>query len=117
MGNLGTIIILAIIVFAVIIFIRCFRIVPQAHVFVIERLGSFKTEWETGFHVLVPFIDRIASRVSLKEKVVDFNFSSVFTNASFNFTKYSAIYFNFKSSIIIFYSAYNAHFRNGTYRS
>ena len=79
MGNLGTIIILAIIVFAVIIFIRCFRIVPQAHVFVIERLGSFKTEWETGFHVLVPFIDRIASRVSLKEKVVDFKPQPVIT--------------------------------------
>ncbi len=79
MGNLGTIIILAIIVFAIIIFIRCFRIVPQAHVFVIERLGSFKTEWETGFHVLVPFIDRIASRVSLKEKVVDFKPQPVIT--------------------------------------
>ena len=79
MENLGTIIILAIIVFAVIIFIRCFRIVPQAHVFVIERLGSFKTEWETGFHVLVPFIDRIASRVSLKEKVVDFKPQPVIT--------------------------------------
>ncbi|MBR3901869.1 MAG: SPFH/Band 7/PHB domain protein [Ruminococcus sp.] len=79
MENLGTIIILAIIVFAIIIFIRCFRIVPQAHVFVIERLGSFKTEWETGFHVLVPFIDRIASRVSLKEKVVDFKPQPVIT--------------------------------------
>ena len=79
MGNLGTIIILAIIAFALIIFIRCFRIVPQAHVFVIERLGSFKTEWETGFHVLVPFIDRIASRVSLKEKVVDFKPQPVIT--------------------------------------
>jgi regulator of protease activity HflC (stomatin/prohibitin superfamily) len=79
MGNLGTVIILAIIVFAIIIFIRCFRIVPQAHVFVIERLGSFKTEWETGFHVLVPFIDRIASRVSLKEKVVDFKPQPVIT--------------------------------------
>lgn len=79
MENLGTIIILAIIVFAIIIFIRCFRIVPQAHVFVIERLGSFKTEWETGFHVLLPFIDRIASRVSLKEKVVDFKPQPVIT--------------------------------------
>lgn len=79
MGNLGTVIILAIIVFAIIIFIRCFRIVPQAHVFVIERLGSFKTEWETGFHVLLPFIDRIASRVSLKEKVVDFKPQPVIT--------------------------------------
>ena len=68
MDKLGPIIILAIIAFAVIIFIRCFRIVPQAHVFVIERLGSFKCEWQTGFHVLIPFFDRIASKVSLKEK-------------------------------------------------
>ncbi|MBO5343012.1 MAG: paraslipin [Ruminococcus sp.] len=79
MEKLGAVIVLAIIVFAIIIFIRCFRIVPQAHVFVIERLGSFKTEWETGFHVLVPFLDRIASKVSLKEKVVDFKPQPVIT--------------------------------------
>ena len=79
MDKLGSIIILAIIAFAVIIFIRCFRIVPQAHVFVIERLGSFKCEWQTGFHVLIPFFDRIASKVSLKEKVVDFKPQPVIT--------------------------------------
>ncbi len=79
MEGLGTIIILAVIAFFVFIFIRSFRIVPQAHVFVIERLGSFKAEWQTGLHVLWPFFDRIAGKVSLKEKVVDFKPQPVIT--------------------------------------
>ena len=69
MEKFGMIIILAVAVFAIIVFIRCFRIVPQAHVFVIERLGSFKCEWQTGLHILFPFIDRIAGKVSLKENI------------------------------------------------
>lgn len=48
------------------------RIVPQANAFVIERLGSYYDTWETGLHVKIPIIDRIAKRVSLKEAVVDF---------------------------------------------
>ncbi len=62
-----------------IVFMRCFKIVPQAHVFVIERLGSFHAEWQTGLHFLVPFFYRIAGRVSLKEKVVDFKPQPVIT--------------------------------------
>lgn len=48
------------------------KIVPQASVFVVERLGAYAGTWETGFHVKTPFIDRIAKKVSLKEQVVDF---------------------------------------------
>lgn len=48
------------------------RIVPQANAFVIERLGAYSTTWETGLHVKIPIIDRVAKRVSLKEAVVDF---------------------------------------------
>ncbi|MBQ6211596.1 MAG: peptidase, partial [Ruminococcus sp.] len=73
------IVIAAVIIFLLFIIIRSIRIVPQAHVFVIERLGSFYAEWETGLHILVPFIDRIAGRVSLKEKVVDFKPQPVIT--------------------------------------
>ena len=73
------IIVLLVIVFLLFMFIRCFKIVPQAHVFVIERFGSFKCEWETGIHFLFPFIDRIAGKVSLKEKVVDFKPQPVIT--------------------------------------
>lgn len=48
------------------------KIVPQASVFVIERLGSYFTTWETGLHVTIPFFDRVAKKVSIKEQVVDF---------------------------------------------
>lgn len=48
------------------------RIVPQTETYIIERLGKFKTIWEAGLHVKVPFIDQITSKVSLKEQVLDF---------------------------------------------
>ncbi|MDE7226196.1 MAG: peptidase, partial [Ruminococcus sp.] len=79
MINVSVSILIAVVILILIIIIRCFRIVPQAHVFVIERLGSFRCEWQTGLHILVPFIDRIAGKVSLKEKVVDFKPQPVIT--------------------------------------
>ena len=77
--NTITVVILCVIVFVLFVIVRCIKVVPQAHVFVVERLGSFYAEWETGLHVLVPFIDRIAGKVSLKEKVVDFKPQPVIT--------------------------------------
>ena len=76
---MGTVIILVVIAFILIVFISSVKIVPQAHVFVIEHLGSFKCEWETGMHFLMPFFDRVAGKVSLKEKVVDFKPQPVIT--------------------------------------
>ncbi len=72
-------IILLLILGAIIFLISRFRIVPQAQVFVIERLGAFHAAWGTGFHVLVPFLDRIAKKVSIKEQVVDFKPQPVIT--------------------------------------
>ena len=65
-------IILGLIFFGLFVLITCVRIVPQAQVFVIERLGSYLRTWDTGVHFIVPMIDRVANRVSLKEKVLDF---------------------------------------------
>lgn len=48
------------------------KIVPQSKCYVIERLGVYRASWSTGFHFLVPFVDRVSMKVSLKEKVVDF---------------------------------------------
>ena len=48
------------------------RIVPQSQAYVMERLGKFHTIWEAGIHIKVPFFDRIAKKVSLKEQVLDF---------------------------------------------
>lgn len=55
------------------------RIVPQSKAFVIERLGAYYATWDTGLHVKIPFIDRVAKNVSLKEQVVDFKPQPVIT--------------------------------------
>ena len=54
------------------IVISCIKIVPQAHAVVVERLGGYLDTWSVGVHFKVPFIDRTAKRVNLKEQVVDF---------------------------------------------
>ena len=63
-------IVIAVLVIAIII--KNVIIVPQANAYVIERLGAYHTTWDTGLHVKIPVIDRVAKRVSLKEAVVDF---------------------------------------------
>ena len=59
-------------VIVVVTLIKGFKIVPQARAYVVERLGAYRTTWTTGVHFVVPFIDRIANKISLKENVVDF---------------------------------------------
>ncbi len=66
------IIVLVLLLLAIIILIACIKIVPQASAIVIERLGSYKETWTTGIHMRIPFIDRIAKNLTLKEQVADF---------------------------------------------
>ena len=61
-----------IIVLLLIIVIANIKIVPQAHAYIIERFGGYHQTWSVGLHVKVPFVDRIAKKVNLKEHVVDF---------------------------------------------
>ncbi len=68
----GRILIVLLIIIAIYIAISCVRIVPQAHAYVIERLGAYNGTWSVGLHFKVPFLDRVAKRVLLKEQVVDF---------------------------------------------
>nr|WP_288730805.1 SPFH domain-containing protein [uncultured Anaerobutyricum sp.] len=68
----GTIFMVIIILLMVYIVTSCVRIVPQAQAYVIERLGAYNGTWSVGMHFKVPFIDRVAKRVLLKEQVVDF---------------------------------------------
>ena len=56
----------------VIIIIANIKIVPQAHSYVMERLGAYSATWGTGLHVKIPFIEKISKKVSLKEQVIDF---------------------------------------------
>ena len=67
------------IIIILVLIIPNIKIVPQATTFIIERLGTYRTTWETGFHMKVPFIDRVAKKISLKEKVADFAPQAVIT--------------------------------------
>ena len=66
------ILVLVLIFIILLILVSCIRIVPQAQAMVVERLGAYLETWNVGIHFKVPFIDRVAKRVLLKEQVVDF---------------------------------------------
>lgn len=63
---------IVLLVVVVIVMISCVNVMPQAHAYVVERLGGYQATWDVGIHFKVPFIDRIAKRILLKEQVVDF---------------------------------------------
>ncbi len=65
-------IIIALIVLLLVILISCIKIVPQAQAYVVERLGAYQGTWSVGLHIKVPFLDRVARKVNLKEQVADF---------------------------------------------
>ena len=68
-----------IVVFVLIVALANIKVVAQSKAYVVERLGKYSTTWETGLHVKVPFIERIAKIISLKEQVVDFAPQAVIT--------------------------------------
>lgn len=70
-GTTLTIILVGVLLFALIIFFKTIRIVPQKMAYIVERLGKYYTTLEAGFHILVPFIDRVAYKHTLKEQAVD----------------------------------------------
>ena len=87
-------IILGIIVFILLLVVVCnIKIVPQAHAYVVERLGAYHATWETGLHVKIPFIDRISKKVSLKEQVVDFPPQPVITRDNVTMQIDTVVYF------------------------
>lgn len=69
------------------------RIIPQSHAAVIERLGAYCKTWEVGLHVKVPFIDRIANKISMKEKVLDFPPQPVITKDNVTMMIDTVVYF------------------------
>lgn len=91
--NPGIVIISIIVLLILILIVRNIKIVPQAHAFVIERLGAYYTTWETGLHLKVPFIDRISRKVSLKEQVVDFPPQPVITRDNVTMQIDTVVYF------------------------
>ena len=82
-----------IIIILLVILIRCIRVVPQARACVIERLGAYSTTWNVGLHFKIPFIERVARTVSLKEQVVDFPPQPVITKDNVTMQIDTVIYF------------------------
>ncbi len=85
-------IIFIVLIIAAIIF-SCIKIVPQATAFVVERLGAYKATWDTGLHFQVPFIERVAKRISLKEQVVDFPPQPVITKDNVHMQIDTVVYY------------------------
>ncbi len=83
-----------IILIVLVIIVRNIKIVPQAHAYVIERLGAYKATWNTGLHLKVPFIDKISKKVSLKEQVVDFPPQPVITRDNVTMQIDTVVYFS-----------------------
>ena len=88
-----TYIIIGLLVIAAIIIVTNIRIVPQSHAYVIERLGGYHATWQVGLHVKMPFLDRIAKKVSLKEKVFDFPPQPVITRDNVTMMIDTVVYF------------------------
>jgi regulator of protease activity HflC (stomatin/prohibitin superfamily) len=77
----------------IILIIQNIRVVPQAHAYVIERLGAYKETWQVGLHIKIPLIDKISNRVSLKERVLDFAPQPVITKDNVTMQIDTVVYF------------------------
>ena len=84
---------LALVVLVLIVLIANIKVVPQAHAFVVERLGAYRITWGTGLHFKVPFLDKIAKKVSLKEQVIDFPPQPVITKDNVTMQIDTVVYF------------------------
>ncbi len=93
MGPFGFIIIAILFLLVIAILIKNIRIVQQAKAFVVERLGAYQTTWNVGLHFKIPFIERVAKVVSLKEQVVDFPPQPVITKDNVTMQIDTVIYF------------------------
>ena len=104
-GTLVFVVIL--IVFLLAIIVANIKIVPQAHAFVVERLDAFHASWGTGLHVKIPFIDRIAKKVSLKEQVIDFPPQPVITKDNVTMQIDTVVYFQITDPKLYAYGVEN----------
>ena len=87
------VVVIILVVVILLLVISCVKVVPQAHAMVIERLGAYLTTWPVGLHFKVPFIDRVARNVNLKEQVVDFPPQPVITKDNVTMQIDTVVYF------------------------
>lgn len=92
-GGIEFLVVIMFIVLVLLLLASCIKIVPQAHALVIERLGAYQGTWGVGLHFKVPFLDRVAKRVILKEQVVDFAPQPVITKDNVTMRIDTVVYF------------------------
>ena len=103
----GVIVLLVVIVLVLWVLASCIRIVPQAYAVVLERLGAYKATWSTGIHFKVPFIERVARRVNLKEQVVDFPPQPVITKDNVTMQIDTVVFFKITDQKLYAYGVEN----------
>ena len=103
----GFIAFIIIIIIALIIVVNCIKIVPQARAVVVERVGKYLTTWEVGIHFKIPFIDRAAKNVLLKEQVVDFPPQPVITKDNVTMQIDTVVYFQITDPRLYAYGVEN----------
>ena len=104
----GTIIAILVVVFIILmIIITNIRVVPQAHAFIIERLGAYTGTWGVGLHVKVPFIDKVAKNVLLKEQVADFPPQPVITKDNVTMSIDTVVFFQITDPKLFAYGVEN----------
>ena len=99
---------IGLLIVALVVIVSCVHIVPQAHAYVIERLGAYHTSWGVGLHIKVPFIDRIARKVSLKEQVLDYPPQPVITKDNVTMQIDTVVYFQITDPKLYIYGVENA---------
>ena len=101
------IVFLALLFFILLILVSCIRIVPQASALVVERLGAYLGTWHVGIHFLIPFIDRVAKKVILKEQVVDFAPQPVITKDNVTMRIDTVVFFQITDPKLFAYGVEN----------
>ena len=89
------------------LFVSCFKIVPQAYAFVVERLGAYQATWSVGFHFKMPVIDKVAKRINLKEQVVDFAPQPVITKDNVTMRIDTVVFFQITDPKLFAYGVEN----------
>ncbi|MCI8269652.1 MAG: SPFH/Band 7/PHB domain protein [Lachnospiraceae bacterium] len=101
------IIFLILMIIILIVLVSCVRIVPQANALVVERLGAYLGTWHVGVHFLLPFVDRVAKRVVLKEQVVDFAPQPVITKDNVTMRIDTVVFFQITDPKLFAYGVEN----------
>ncbi len=106
-GNEGLVALIILIIAILWILVSCIKIVPQAHAYVIERLGIYKGTWSVGLHFKAPFIDKVAKHVTLKEQVVDFDPQPVITKDNVTMRIDTVVFFQITDPKLFAYGVEN----------